>query len=477
MEVVVGTYEEVLVGLHLRKVDDVYTLTESFTDKSNIGSIKCVAISQHGLLASGGSDEIIHIFNLENHRLVGTLTHHSGTVTNVAFYRKSALFSTSEDGTLCAWRVGSWEHRTFKGHKGPVNCVAVHPSGKLALTVGQDRSLRTWNLVDGRPAFVSNIKEPADHVVWSPDGQHYLVVTGKRMDVYSVEDGQILRSIPTEHKVNRIVFITDNMVVFGGEGKIRRDAEEKEKAILFFVDVTDGTEVHRVKTQSTRIRDMAVCQSHEEPESTDKWLTTVASEGDINIYRVNASQKKVETDLILSRNITLRLTCVAVSSPKSQESDAAGKISRRQKRKQAAIKKEPDSDDEPSPKVVKKNPTTTVKSTPTPKPKKLQVAIEQETDSSEPNGEVSPSSSGRQLAKKKLTKKKFRVTASASSGPLLIAVREQQSMKTKSKKKKLESPPTTGTKKTQKKVRIAEPAQVESKMKSKKKKQKIKSHA
>lgn len=56
----------------------VYKLTERFTDKSNIGSIKCVAISQQGLLASGGTDEIIHIFNLENHRLVGTLTHHSG---------------------------------------------------------------------------------------------------------------------------------------------------------------------------------------------------------------------------------------------------------------------------------------------------------------------------------------------------------------------------------------------------------------
>jgi len=37
-----------------------------------------------------------------------------------------------------------------------VSFLAVHPSGKLALSVGKDKTLRTWNLVKGRPAYTTN---------------------------------------------------------------------------------------------------------------------------------------------------------------------------------------------------------------------------------------------------------------------------------------------------------------------------------
>ena len=70
-----------------------YTLTETFTDKSNTGSIRCVTISPEGLLASGGMDEIVHIFSLKSHKLVGTLTHHSGkkSITTMCLMVKSLV--------------------------------------------------------------------------------------------------------------------------------------------------------------------------------------------------------------------------------------------------------------------------------------------------------------------------------------------------------------------------------------------------
>lgn len=33
----------------------------------------------------------------------------------------------------------------------------IHPSNKLALSLGQNKTLRTWNLVKGRPAYTSNL--------------------------------------------------------------------------------------------------------------------------------------------------------------------------------------------------------------------------------------------------------------------------------------------------------------------------------
>jgi len=38
-----------------------------------------------------------------------------------------------------------------------VTSLSVHPSGKLALSVGYDAALRTWNLVKGRQAYTTNL--------------------------------------------------------------------------------------------------------------------------------------------------------------------------------------------------------------------------------------------------------------------------------------------------------------------------------
>ena len=55
--------------------------------------------------------------------------------------------------------VGNPEDRFSVFCRSAVNSVSVHPSGKLALTVGTDRSLHTWNLITGRSAYITNIKQ------------------------------------------------------------------------------------------------------------------------------------------------------------------------------------------------------------------------------------------------------------------------------------------------------------------------------
>lgn len=75
----------------------------------------------------------------------------TGSITHLSFPSRSHLLSASEDGTLCLFRARDWAVlRTLKGHKGRVNSVAVHPSGKVALSVGKDRTLRMWDLMRGK---------------------------------------------------------------------------------------------------------------------------------------------------------------------------------------------------------------------------------------------------------------------------------------------------------------------------------------
>ena len=40
--------------------------------------------------------------------------------------------------------------------RGAINDLAVHPTGKLALSVGRDKELRIWNLMAGRCAYITH---------------------------------------------------------------------------------------------------------------------------------------------------------------------------------------------------------------------------------------------------------------------------------------------------------------------------------
>lgn len=75
-------------------------------------------------------------------------------INNVRFTPDAThLFSVSSDGSMAAIRTGSWisEGKWKAPHGGKaVNHISIHPSGKLALTLGADLTLKTWNLVKGR---------------------------------------------------------------------------------------------------------------------------------------------------------------------------------------------------------------------------------------------------------------------------------------------------------------------------------------
>lgn len=79
---------------------------------------------------------------------------HKAMVNHVRFTPDSShLFSASSDGSLAATRTGSWiSEGLWKAPHGgkSINHISIHPSGKLALTLGADLTLKTWNLVKGR---------------------------------------------------------------------------------------------------------------------------------------------------------------------------------------------------------------------------------------------------------------------------------------------------------------------------------------
>lgn len=133
------------------------------------GSLRAIAASSSGrYLVCGGSDERLHIFDMRTKRAIGELSKHTGVVTCVEFVGDEFMLSGAEvsyansiililillfiaqDNTICIWRVRDWVCiHILGGHRSVINSIAVHPSGRIALSVSRDSTLRLWNLVEG----------------------------------------------------------------------------------------------------------------------------------------------------------------------------------------------------------------------------------------------------------------------------------------------------------------------------------------
>ena len=107
-------------------------------------------------------------------RELGSLVHHSSSITALYFPTRAKLLSAAEDNTIAVSRTRDWTvlstikapipkpiGRPSGDTAGPgevpagVNDFAVHPSMKLMVSVGKgERCMRLWNLVTGKKAGV-----------------------------------------------------------------------------------------------------------------------------------------------------------------------------------------------------------------------------------------------------------------------------------------------------------------------------------
>mmetsp|Transcript_8474 Transcript_8474/g.11163 ORF Transcript_8474/g.11163 Transcript_8474/m.11163 type:complete len:498 (+) Transcript_8474:99-1592(+) len=127
------------------------------------------------------------------------------------------------EGKLVIYKKRDWSvQHVLAGHEGGVACIAVHPSGKMALTGGEsDGKLKLWDLTKGRLSFVSKIKpaqakggktqyEAVANIVWitTDNGEHaYAFCYGNHITVRDVAGGTDLLDVDLPSKVNQVCFL------------------------------------------------------------------------------------------------------------------------------------------------------------------------------------------------------------------------------------------------------------------------------
>lgn len=301
MELVAGSYEQVLFGFTVRRGpaksghQETWTPVADFTHHSHTASLSVLAANSR-YVVSGSKDETIHIYDMKRKVEHGALVFHAGTVTCLKFHGSQHLISGAEDGHICIWDAKRWEClKTIKAHRGHVTFLSIHPSGKLALSVGTDKTLRTWNLLEGRSAFIKNIKENAHIVEWSPSGGKYIVVVQNKVDVYRLGTASVSGTITNGKRISSVTFLSDSVLAVAGD----------EEVVRFF-DCDSLECLCEFRAHENRVKDMV---SFEVPDH--HVLVTASNDGFIKMWTL-PQDKKGPPSLLCETNTGARLTCLTV---------------------------------------------------------------------------------------------------------------------------------------------------------------------
>ena len=283
MRLVIATYDGGVCGWDSvsSSTDGVPAFEVTFAYKPHMGGVKALAASGsrpggRDLLVSGSLDETVRVYDLARGKELGSLVEHTDTVTAVDWYRHSHLLSGGLDGKICVWRSSDWSCLLTLHHPGGVASLAVHPSGRLAFSVGIDTTYRLWDILKGNVALQRKLGFKVKKVAWSPNGERFLLVAEDHVQVRSLVDDSFVCDLPHDNTVSDAIFVGDDHVA----------TSESTSLVVRLWPVADGiSEVHARLVAPGQRRVRALAYGEEDGES---WIASVATGGLVGVWNAGS---------------------------------------------------------------------------------------------------------------------------------------------------------------------------------------------
>ncbi len=146
------------------------------------------AAHYQSLIASGGDDGTVQIWDAMTGRKISTYRGHSGGISEVAWSPDGKwIASASNDSTVQVWAADSMRKVSYTRHSDKVTALAWSPTrlkssteqGYLIASASADSTVQIWDATTGHRKFIyRNHVYPVHAVAWSPDGQ-YIVSAGE----------------------------------------------------------------------------------------------------------------------------------------------------------------------------------------------------------------------------------------------------------------------------------------------------------
>jgi WD40 repeat protein len=289
------------------------------------GTVRCVAFGPTaGLLASGGSDGTVRIWNITSGQQRNQLIGHRGDVQSVAFSpRAGILASGGSDGIVRIWDITSGRQRSqLSGHRGDVRSVAFSPDGATLASGGSDGTVRLWGIAAGLKIgqFLGHDSAVCS-VAFSPDGK--ILASGRNDGSVQLWDAaSCLRRaqlIGHQGDVQSVAFSADGSVLAsaGADGFVRlwdpATAEERapisgHAGWVFSVSFSaDGATIAAGDESAVRLWDVATGQrrrtltGHTGPANSvvynpvgDDMLASGGSDGAVRLWEITTGWQRAE---------------------------------------------------------------------------------------------------------------------------------------------------------------------------------------
>jgi len=158
-----------------------------------------------------------------------------------------AVCRASADG-IVKGLINGWCRRTLRGHTGSVNAVAITPDGRFALSGGQDKTLKLWEIATGQEirTFTGHTHDVYS-VAITPNGRFVFSGSYKTLKLWEIETGkEIMTLTGHSHRVECVVITPDGKFAFSGSRELK------------LWEIATGNEIRTFEGQSYGVNSVAV---------------------------------------------------------------------------------------------------------------------------------------------------------------------------------------------------------------------------
>lgn len=197
----------------------------------------------------------------------------SSDVSQMVFSPDGTMLALASGNAVTLWQVSSWEHlRTLSGHKERVRSVAFSPDGTLLASASQDRTVRLWQVENGKllRTLEAGRNDWGYSVVFSPDGTALAAGMGSQVWVWRVSDGTLLRTLEVNGlHAYAVAFSPDGATLAAGDGEYN----------VWLWRAADGAYLRRLVGHTGAVSKLAFS-----PDGT--LLASGSADGTIRLWRV-----------------------------------------------------------------------------------------------------------------------------------------------------------------------------------------------
>lgn len=262
------------------------------------------------LLATGGYDRRVILWDTTTGKVVHRMTAHTGAVFNLAFSPDGTLLaSASADQTVKLWRVKDGERLdTLKEPQGEQFNVSFTPDGNAIIAAGADNRIRVWTLKSRDKAEINPVRESRfahETTITSltvlPTGDRLVsAALDRSMKVWSLPGLELVQALPVQPDTITSLQPIENgktLLVSRMDGSMERisvqEVKQHKEPLALAAPTPQAPSLESEDQKAVVVQETEPNNNTSEAQSIaipSEIQGTIAKEGDVDVFRFAAKK-------------------------------------------------------------------------------------------------------------------------------------------------------------------------------------------